>query len=358
MRKERRIEIPAPNDCHVHLRRGKMLKKVLPFHNIFANVIVIGNTEPENIVTAEDSVEYHEEIMVEKPDFTPHMTIMLVRKTTTKTINEAHKSSIRMVKYIPEATSTGSEKGKGIPLWMLEEFYPVIDRIRKNKMHFLVHIELAIDPATGKNIHWVEREKLGIPYLKKLIKTFPGLKITVEHISTKEMVEFVDQAPDCVHATITAHHIGPYYYIDVFGHGQEAYKKGEVRKPDIFCLPVLKTIDGVSAVIGAMASGNPKYMFGSDSAPHPLESKMLPDPKPGIFSAPTALSRIAAVFHIHTDMNINLLRAFLHDNSCQWYGFPKSDRKIVIEKKKWKVPKNYNGIVPFLAGEKLYWKTS
>lgn len=358
MKKEIRIETPAPNDCHVHLRRGKMLQKVLPFHNIFGNVIVMGNTEPENIVTAEDSIEYHGEIMAEKPEFTPHMTIMFVRKTTTKTIDQAYKSGIRLIKYIPEATSTGSEKGKGIPLWMLEEFYPVIDRICKKKMHFLTHIELAIDPATGKTIHWIDRERMGIPYLKKLIQAFPGLKITVEHVSTAEMVKFVDEAPDIVGAKITSHHIGPYYNLNVFGCDMEALRKGEIKEPDIFCLPILKSVDDASAVIKAMTSGNPKYMFGSDSAPHPPESKKLPNPKPGIFSAPTALSWISAVFYTHTDMNTKLLRAFLHDNSCQWYGFPKSERKIIIEKKKWKVLKNYKGIIPFLAEEKLYFKIS
>lgn len=358
MKKEIRIEIPAPNDCHAHLRRGEMLKKVISYHNIFGHVIVMGNTEPENIVTAGNAASYRGEIISQNPTFHPRMTIMLVRKTTTKTIDEAHKSGIGLVKYIPAATSTGSTAETGIPLWMLEEFYPVIERIRKNKMHFLIHVELATDPSTGKSIHWIHREKLAIPYLKKLIQTFPGLTVTVEHISTAKMVKFIDEAPDNVGAKITAHHIGPYYNLNVFGCNMEALKKGEIKEPDIFCLPILKSVDDVSAVIKAMTSGSPKYMFGSDSAPHPPESKLLPNPKPGIFSAPTALSWVSAVFYTHTDMNVKLLRAFLHDNSCAWYCFPKSDRKIVIEKKKWKVPKNYKGIVPYLAEEKLYFKVS
>lgn len=353
------VKAKRPNDCHVHLRRGKMLQNVLPFHNIFGHAIVIGNTLPDNIVTAQDAASYRGEIMMENPEFIPHMTIMLVRDTTKKTIERAHRRGVRFVKYIPAATSTGSSAEKGIPLWMLSDYYPEIEIIWKNKMHLLLHVELAFDPENkGRAIPHSEREHLGIPYLRQLVKAFPGLKITVEHVSTKKMIDFINQAPDYVRATITAHHTGPYYDLTVSGYDHEAFHKGEIRDPDIFCLPILKGVDDVDAVIKAATSGNPKYMFGSDSAPHPSEHKTLENPKPGIFSAPTALPRIATVFSTHTDMNVKLLNAFLHDNSCRWYGFPKSNEIITFTARKWKVPENYKGIVPFLAGEKIYWKAS
>lgn len=355
MKKEIRIEIPAPNDCHAHLRTGKMLKNVLPFHNIFANVITMSNLVTP-VYSSQLAGIYKTEILAHHPAFHPHMTLMLVKKTTPEIIRQAKKEGINLVKYIPEGTSNNSEFG--IPLWELESYYPVIEMIQMENMHLLVHIELVVNPSTGKPFHWIGRERLGIPYIRKLIRTFPGLKITIEHISTAEMIKFINEAPDNIRATITAHHIGPYYDLTVFGCDMEAFQKGEIKEPNIFCLPILKSVDDVSAVIKAMTSGNPKYMFGSDSAPHPPENKILPNPKPGIFSAPTALSWISAVFYTHTDMNAKLLQTFLHDNSCQWYGFSPSSRKIRIENKKWKVPRNYKGIIPFLAGEKLYFKIS
>jgi dihydroorotase len=359
MMKKITVKIKRPNDCHVHLRRGKMLQKVLPFHNIFGHAIVMGNTLPNNIETDEDAATYREEIMLENPKFIPHMTIMLTRDTTVKTIKQAHKRGIRLVKYIPAATSTGSSAEKGIPLWMLSDYYPIIETIWKNDMHLLLHIELAFNPENGKVIPYSERERLGIPYLGRLAGTFPRLKITVEHVSTKEMIFFINRMPDNVRATITAHHIGPYYNCNVLlGFDLLALQKGDVGNSNIFCLPILKDVDDVDAIIKAMTSGDPKYMFGSDSAPHPPEHKTLDKPKPGIFSAPTALSWITTVFSLYANMNVDLLNAFLHDNSCQWYGFPRSSETIALNARKWKVPENYKGIIPFLAGEELLWKVS
>ena len=353
------VKIKRPNDCHVHLRRGGMLQKVLPFHNIFGHAIIMGNTLPDNIVTSWDAATYRGEIMMENPEFFPHMAIMLTCDTTTKTIRQAHGRGIRLVKYIPAATSTGSSAEKGIPLWMLKDYRPVIEAIWENDMHLLLHIELAMKPENGKLIPYSKRESMGIPYLKLLVKAFPGLKITVEHVSTREMITFINHAPDNVRATITAHHTGPYYDSNVLlGTDLLALQKGDVGNANIFCLPILKGVSDVDAVIKAMTSGNPKYMFGSDSAPHPPEHKTLANPKPGIFSAPTALSWIATVFSLYANMNVNLLNAFLHDNSCQWYGFPKSNETISLVAKKWIVPENYRGIVPFLAGEDLCWKAS
>jgi dihydroorotase len=353
--KEIRIEIPAPNDCHVHLRTGEMLRNVLAFHNVFENVVVMGNLIPP-IVCAQNKIIYESEILIHKPSFRPWMTIMLVKSTTPKTIQEAKKAGVRFVKYIPEATSTGSDFG--VPVWQLEDYHDVIDEIRKQGMYFLGHWEMAFSPKSKKVIPFQEREQMAIPYLRRLAKNFPNLKITVEHVSTKEMVKFVDRAPDNIRATITAHHIGPYYTLDLFNWEKGALKRNEIRKPDLFCLPILKGFDDALAVIKAMTSGNPKYMFGSDSAPHPPESKVLPNPRPGIFSAPTALSWIATIFDEFANMDVKLLKDFLCDNSRQWYDFPKSEKTITLVRKKWKVPKNYKGIVPFLAGMTFHWKIS
>ncbi|MFH0819799.1 MAG: hypothetical protein V1892_02085 [bacterium] len=341
-----RITIRRPDDWHTHLRENEMLKWVLPYSNVFGRVVAIGNLN-RPIVDAYDVKKYRMEILRQKPRFQPVMSIMLVKQTTPQIICRAFEEGARVLKFIPADTSTGSQEG--ISLINLKDYYPVLEMAERLVMIFSGHWELTKDPETARVIPELEREEAALPYLKKVIDDFPNLKIVVEHVSTAKMIYFIEKAPANVAATLTAHHIGPAYYPNVFN------EKGEIEEPFYYCRPVIKNIKDADAVMRAMTSGNPKFFFGSDSAPHPIEKKLKNPPAAGIFSAPVALVWVWTAFQ-HRNNGKELFENFISRSGAEFYGLPLNNNYLTLVKQKWTVPKTYNGIVPFLAGFKLYWQ--
>jgi dihydroorotase len=341
-----RIIIRKPDDFHVHLRNGEMLKKVIPYSNIFGRVTVMGNLNPP-IVTGQDAVRYHEEIIKQGARFRPIMSIMLVNQTTPKIIKQAYKEGVKVLKLIPGGTSTGSSEG--VTLRNLENYYPCLEMAQNLGMIFSGHWELSAWMETGQAIAEAEREAQAIPMLAKVISNFPNLKLIVEHISTSAMVKVIEGTRENVAGTITGHHVGPFCADDVLS------KKGEIISPLLYCKPILKTKRDIEVIRRAVLSGNPKFFFGSDSAPHPAEKKLGRPPAAGIFSAPVVLPHLWSIFE-EKDGGIKFFDDFVSRFGAEFYGLPVNDGEITLEEGKWTVPIEYNGIVPFLAGKELGWK--
>lgn len=333
-----------PDDFHVHLRDGLMLGQVFSYSNIFGKALVMGNLNIP-VITGEDALDYYYQIMQFNPIFRPIMTIMFTNQTTPAIIWRANEMKVRVLKLIPDNTSTGSISG--VPLAKLKDYYPVLAEAERWNMVFSGHWELATDPESGVNIPEEEREARAIPFLTDVISTFPKLRIVVEHVSTAAMVNLVKQASDNVAATITGHHLGPFHFGDVI-------KGGTIVNPFLYCKPVLKTVKDIKAVRQAAISGNPKFFFGSDSAPHPPQKKLTSPPAAGIFSAPTVLSHLFSVFY--EEGLENRFEDFTAKFGSQFYGLPINKTEITIKKESWIVPKDYGEIVPFLAGQELAWK--
>ena len=342
------ITIHMPDDFHVHLRSGKMLKTVLPFTSeVFARAVVMGNL-PKPITTAADITKYRKEILTnlkgKEENFKPIMSVMLVKKTTPELIQEAYGAGAHVLKLIPSNTSTLS--AHGIPLQKLEKYYPVLEMAQKLEMIFSCHFEQATDEK-GHPIPALQREQAALPYLEKIAHKFPALNIVAEHASTKELITLVNKLPHNVAATLTVHHA-------LITHDDMSHLNGVIKDPFLYCNPIAKREHDCEAVIEAMVSGNPKYFFGSDSAPHLIKEKESANPPAGIFSAPIALPMLTEIFERKNALE--KLENFVSFFGAKFYRLPINEHTLTLIKSPWTVPAEIDGIKIFLGGHTLSWQ--
>jgi dihydroorotase len=189
----------------------------------------------------------------------------------------------------------------------------------------------------------LDREAEFLPIYERLARAFPRLKIVMEHITTRQAVELLDQHEN-LFATITLHHL--LITLDDVA--------GGLLSPHLFCKPIAKRPEDRDALLAAALGAHPKVMFGSDSAPHPRHSKESAGCAAGVFSAPVALPLLAQLFERH-DTLANL-QAFVSDNARRIYGVVPPRKVITLERAAWRVPERYSDVVPFWAGRELEWQ--
>jgi dihydroorotase len=340
-----KLTIRKPDDFHVHLRGGEMLKNVIhATDGVFARALVMGNL-PNPVATAEDVKRYKEEILsCTKSGFEPIMTIMLVNKTTPQIVEDAFSAGAKVLKLIPGQTSTGSDQG--VSFYDLEKYYPVLEKARELGMIFSVHFELAAE-ENGAPIPMLEREHRALPFLIKLMADFPDLKIVVEHASNRETIELVKGSGLNVAAGLTYHHAA-ITTEDVLD------SDGKIINAFNLCMPVAKSEDDRRAVISAMTSGNPKFFFGSDSAPHPMDKKLGDNPPAGIFTAPVALPGLAEIFE--AEGKLENLENFVSRFGAEFYGLPLNTGSVELIKEDWVAPKMVGNVKVFRGGEVFKFK--
>lgn len=216
--------------------------------------------------------------------------------------------------------------------------------MQKVGMVLSVHGELIVEG----DIFCLDGEKRFLPILEKICKNFPALKIVMEHISTKEAAELIKELPKNVAATITAHHL-ELTLNDVIG---------DRFYPHNFCKPIVKGINDRATLLECAMSGNPKFFFGSDSAPHPLRDKECSSVKAGVFSSPVALPLLTQIFEEYG--NLTRLEDFISSFGADFYGLPRNRETITLIRREWNVPLRiaglYETIVPLIAGKKLNWQ--
>jgi dihydroorotase len=270
-----RITIRKPDDWHLHVRDGAMLKAVMPFTaRHFGRAILMPNLIPP-VTTTKDAVAYRERVMAALPKgstFQPLMTCYLTDDTNPEDVERGFKAGVFTgVKLYPANATTNSAAG----VTDYRKVMPVLERMEKIGMPFLMHGE-DVDPE----IDIFDREAMFIErYLSKWTRQFPGLRFILEHLSSKDGVDFVRSAAPQVGGTIT-----PYHLIltrtDWLGWG---------LKPYMYCMPVIKTAKDRAALRKAATSGEPCYFLGTDSAPHPMAKKLAVNGIPGLFNAPVAI---------------------------------------------------------------------
>ena len=177
--------------------------------------------------------------------------------------------------------------------------------------------------------------------MKNWLLLFLILKIIMEHITTKASVEALDRFEN-LYATITIHHL--LITLDDVA--------GGMLQPHLFCKPIAKRPEDREALLKVALAGHPKVMFGSDSAPHPKHAKEACGCAAGVFTAPIALQLLVELFE-KNDAPLENLQAFVSGNAQNIYGVTPSNKKVVLEKKAFKVPAEYNGVVPMYAGEEI-----
>jgi dihydroorotase len=332
------LTIRRPDDWHVHLRDGDMLKTVAPYTaRQFARAIVMPNLAPP-VTKVETASAYRDRILsAAGPGFTPLMTCYLTDEASGDELARGHAESVWVAaKLYPAGATTNSASG----VTDIRNIYPALERMQAIGMPLLVHGEV-----TDPDVDVFDREAVFIErILEPLVDAFPDLKIVLEHITTAEAADFVRDAPATVAATITPQHL----HIN-----RNALFAGGLR-PHAYCLPVAKREKHRLAVRKAATSGSAKYFLGSDSAPHSREAKESSCGCAGIFNAPFALESYAAVFE--EDGALDRLEAFASENGPRFYGLPLNEGSVTLERVAQNVPQTVDGLVPFHAGATLGWR--
>ncbi len=187
-------------------------------------------------------------------------------------------------------------------------------------------------------------------YLSKWTARFPGLRFILEHLSSKDGVDFVQSAAPQVGGTITPYHL-VLTRTDWLGWG---------LKPYMYCMPVIKTAKDRAALRKAATSGEACYFLGTDSAPHPIAKKVAVNGIPGLFNAPVAIETYAKVFE--EEGALDKLEAFASLNGPKHYRLAPNQDMITLEKSAWRAPEEVEVEGPderalvYRGGEAIEWK--
>lgn len=340
-----RLTLRRPDDWHLHLRDGAMLRAVLPeTARDFARAIVMPNLVPP-VVTGAEARAYRDRILAALPPglrFTPLMTLYLTEATNPDDVAAAFAEGVaQAVKLYPAGATTNSHAG----VRDLDRVRPVLERMAEIGMPLCLHGEVT-DPA----IDIFDREAVFVDrVLAPLRRRLPDLRIVLEHVTTQDGVDFVRDQPRNVAATITTHHLVI---------NRNAILAGGIR-PHFYCLPVAKRESHRIALVEAAVSGDPRFFLGTDSAPHTDALKLQPCGCAGIFTAPVTLPVLAEVFEAAGALD--RLEAFASLNGPAFYRLPANEERIALVRgEAWAPPRSLETgdgpVTVFDPGFPLHWR--
>ncbi len=337
--------ITKPDDMHLHLREGDILKHACKdTDRQFARAIVMPNLK-NSIKTVDQAENYYQEIKgyTSHSNFEPLMTLFFTDALNEAEIKRVSDSGvIHGIKLYPSGVTTNSDDGVDI----IDKCFDLFELMQKHGVPLLIHAE-----TNDKNIDIFDREKVFIDrHLRQVHSEFPDLKIVFEHISTKEAVDFVISTSSNVGATITPQHM----LLD-----RNDLLSGGI-KPHHYCLPILKRAEDRLAIIKAAISGSSKFFLGTDSAPHFRQQKESSCGCAGIYSAAYAMELYVSIFE--SENALDKLENFSSKFGADFYKLPYSKSKIKLIKKKLEIPAKINignkEVIPLFAGETLSWQLS
>lgn len=333
-----------PDDWHVHLRDGDVLiRTVQHTAEQFARALVMPNLRPP-VTRVTDALAYRARILQNVPpdlDFDPLMALYLTEATAIDEVRRvADEPWILGFKLYPAGATTHSEAG----IRSLERIYPILEAMERSDVPLMVHGEVT---ATAVDIF--DREKAFIDAeLEPMTRRFPALRISFEHVTTRDAVDFVRSAPATVAATITAHHLR---------YNRNALLAGGVR-PHFYCLPILKREEHRQALIAAAGSGDPKFFLGTDSAPHAKDQKENACGCAGCYTACNALELYLTAFEDASALG--RFEQFASVNGASFYRLPLNSGQVTLEKKPQTVPEHFafgtGTLIPLNAGETIRWR--
>lgn len=341
-----RVTIRKPDDWHLHVRDGAMLRAVLPYTaKHFGRAILMPNLVPP-VRTTQDAIAYRKRVFAALPQgstFKPLMTCYLTDDTDPDDVEYGFKQGVFTgVKLYPAHATTYSAAG----VTDFTKICRVLERMQKIDMPFLIHGE-EVDPE----IDVFDREAVFIERrLQKWTKEFPGLRIILEHLSSKVGVEFVRSASPQVGGTITPYHM-QLNRTDWLGAG---------LKPYMYCMPVIKTEKDRQALRKAATSGEACFFLGTDSAPHPVAKKLAVNGIPGLFNSPVAIETYAKIFD--EEGALHKLEAFASLNGPKHYRLPPNEETITLERSSWTAPDEVKVDGPderaliYRGGETIEWR--
>jgi dihydroorotase len=310
------LTLKRPDDWHLHLRDGSMLRAVLPeTTRHFGRAIIMPNLVPP-VVTAADARAYRDRIIAARPegsDFEPQMTLYLTEDTDPQDLAAAHSEGlITAVKLYPAGATTNSASG----VRDFDKVRGVLEKMAEIGCPLCVHGEV-----TDPEIDIFDREAVFIDrVLDPIRRATPGLRVVMEHITTRDGVDYVKSNDTDLGATITTHHLVI---------NRNHILVGGI-KPHYYCLPVAKREEHRLALRAAATSGDTRFFLGTDSAPHTDANKESACGCAGCFTATNTLSILAHVFE--DEGALDKLEGFTSRHGPAFYGLPESDDTITLSK--------------------------
>ena len=337
------ITLTQPDDWHLHVRDGDAMSAVVPHTAAqFGRAIIMPNLRPP-VTTTAAALAYRERIRAAVPEglsFEPLMTLYLTDNLPPDEIKRAQDAGVVAVKLYPAGATTNSDAG----VTDLRKTYATLEAMQRAGMPLLLHGEV-----TAPEIDLFDREAVFIDtQLIPLRRDFPELKIVLEHITTREAAQYVQEAEPFTAATITAHHLL---------YNRNAIFMGGIR-PHYYCLPVLKREQHRLALLQVATSGSNKFFLGTDSAPHAAQLKENASGCAGCYTANAAMELYAEAFDAAGALD--KLEAFASFHGADFYGLARNTGSITLRRQNWTVPESFAFgealLKPLRSGEVLQWK--
>lgn len=338
------LTILRPDDWHLHVRDGAVLADIVPeTSKVFHRAVIMPNLVPP-VTTVSAALEYRQRIMAAVPpqhSFQPLMALYLTQTTSVDEIRAAAANPhVIGFKLYPAGATTNSAAG----VTAVNDMAPAFEAMAEHGVPLLIHGEV-----TESEIDIFDREKVFIDrYLRHIVAQHPQLTVILEHITTADAAQFVNEAHARVGATITPQHLLM---------NRNDLLVGGIR-PHNFCLPVLKRRTHQEALQQAAISGSPKFFLGTDSAPHVQHKKETACGCAGCYSAPAAIE-LYAEFFSRMDA-LDKLENFASRFGAEFYGLPVNESTITLVQTPWQVPATVTAgsepFVPYWAGETLQWR--
>ena len=343
------ITLTRPDDWHLHLRDGTAMADVLA-HSArqFGRAIVMPNLKPPVTTTAQ-AAEYRSRILAARPagsDFEPLMTLYLTDNTSAEEIRRARASGfVHGVKLYPAGATTNSDLG----VTDLRQCKVALETMQREDLPLLVHGEV-----TQPDVDVFDREARFIDdVLMPLRRAFPGLRVVLEHITTRAAAQYVAEAEGRIGATITAHHL--LYNRNAIFLAPDG--RAGVR-PHYYCLPILKREIHRQALLAAATGENARFFLGTDSAPHPRGDKENTCGCAGCYTALSALEMYAQAFD--EAGALDRLQDFASHRGADFYRLPRNRGRVTLHRQPWSLPAEVKfgdaTVVPLAAGQTLQWK--
>jgi dihydroorotase len=339
------LTITRPDDWHLHVRDGAAMACVVPHSAAqFARALIMPNLKPP-VTTAALASAYRDRILAAVPKgvaFQPLMSLYLTDNLAPDEIGRAKAAGVVAVKLYPAGATTNSDFG----VTDLRKAYRTLEAMQREGLLLLVHGEVT-DPAVDvfdREAVFLERE------LAPLRRDFPELKIVLEHITTRDGVQYVRAANRFTAGTITAHHLL---------YNRNAIFTGGIR-PHYYCLPVLKREVHRQALVEAATSGSPKFFLGTDSAPHPAALKEHASGCAGCYTALSAMELYAEAFDAAGALG--KLEGFASFHGADFYGLPRNTGTLTLVKEPYTLPESVAfgeaQLKPLRGGETLSWRVA
>lgn len=339
----RRLTLTRPDDWHLHLRDGAMLRAVAPASAGFGRALAMPNLVPP-VRTVAAAAAYRERILAALPEgaaLTPLMTLYLTEETAPAEIDRAAETEwLAAVKLYPAGATTNSASG----VRNFNRVRPALERMAERGLPLCVHGEVV-----DSEVDVFDREAVFLErVLDPIRRATPGLRVVLEHVTTREGVAYVRGGGESIAGTITVHHL----LID-----RNHLLAGAIR-PHYYCLPVVKRAAHRRALREAACSGDGRFFLGTDSAPHLDPAKESACGCAGCYTAPVALPWLAQVFE--EEGALDRLEAFAALNGAAFYGLAPNADRVTLERAPMQTPAGVETgegrVTVFDPGAPLRWR--